>query len=306
MAQTSIEIPVLFTVFNRPDCTQRVFEAIRKAAPLRLFISCDGPRPNHPHDAALVSQVREIVSHVDWECKVATRFLNENLGCRKAMSSAISWFFSEVEEGIILEDDCLPDLSFFPYCRELLERYRDDERIMNISGVNSLVSSAKINDSYYFSGYAHIWGWASWRRAWQKYSPDMPDYLDFIKSGAIADCFPNSAEQKRWKEILDKVFNKEPGFDTWDAQWSYTLFINNALSITPRNNLIENIGCTPGALHTVGNPFANMPAFQAEFPLQHPKFIVKNLQLDRLTFKYDYANPLIRRILRKIARMLKQ
>lgn len=158
MKRTSPETPVLFTVFNRPACTRRVFEAIRRAAPRRLFIACDGPRPERPEEAPLVSQVRGIVAEVDWECEVATLFREENLGCRNAMSSAISWFFSEVEEGIILEDDCLPDPTFFRYCRELLERYRDDERVMNISGVNSLLRGAELGDNYYFSRYPHIWG----------------------------------------------------------------------------------------------------------------------------------------------------
>lgn len=303
MKRTSPETPVLFTVFNRPACTRRVFEAIRRAAPRRLFIACDGPRPERPEEAPLVSQVRGIVAEVDWECEVATLFRKENLGCRNAMSSAISWFFSEVEEGIILEDDCLPDPTFFRYCRELLERYRDDERVMNISGVNSLLRGAELGDSYYFSRYPHIWGWASWRRAWRNYSPDMPDYPDFVQSGALADCFPDPVERKRWREILDKVYRGEPGFNTWDAQWSYAHFKNNALAVTPRNNLVENIGCTPDAMHTAGNPFAELPAVQAEFPLRHPQFPIRNTELDRQTFRHDYANPLWKRIRRRLVNM---
>lgn len=174
MKRTSPETPVLFTVFNRPACTRRVFEAIRRAAPAVFSSPATVPVRNGPEEAPLVSQVRGIVAEVDWKCEVATLFREENLGCRNAMSSAISWFFSEVEEGIILEDDCLPDPSFFRYCGELLERYRDDERVMNISGVNSLLRGAELGDSYYFSRYPHIWGWASWRRAWRNYSPDMP------------------------------------------------------------------------------------------------------------------------------------
>lgn len=298
-----LHTPVLFTIFNRPETTTRVFEAIRAVHPPKLFIAADGPRSDRPGERELTQKTRAVVDVVDWECELQTRFLDANLGCRNAMSSAISWFFTEVKEGIILEDDCLPDPTFFRFCEEMLERYRCDERIMNISGVNSLLHETELESSYYFSRYPHIWGWASWRRAWQNYSPDMPDYPDFAQSGRLADCFPKPAERKRWREILDKVYRGAPGFNTWDAQWSYAHFKNNALSVTPRNNLVENIGCTSDAIHTSDNLFAGIPATPMEFPLRHPQFLLRNVELDRQTFQGDYANPLWKRIRRRLNRM---
>lgn len=303
MSNPLFQTAILLIVFNRPQMGRRVFDRIRAVRPARLFIACDGPRHDHPGEEERIQEARQIVSAVDWKCDVKTRFLKENTGCRSAVPSAISWFFSEAKEGIVFEEDCLPDPTFFQYCRELLKRYRDDERIMNISGVNSLLRGAKLRDSYYFSRYPHIWGWASWRRAWQNYSSDMPDYPDFVESGGLSACFPNPIERKRWKEILDKVYYGAPAFNTWDAQWSYAHFKNNALSVTPRNNLVENIGCTPNAIHTADNPFAGIPATPADFPLQHPPFLLRNTELDRQTFQCDYANPLWKRLRRRLNRM---
>ncbi|MBS1370638.1 MAG: glycosyltransferase family 2 protein [Lentisphaeria bacterium] len=295
--------PVLLILFNRPQMARQVFNRIRAVRPSRLFIACDGPRQDRPGEWERMQEGRRVVSAVDWECDVKTRFLEKNTGCRAAVPSAISWFFSEVEEGIVFEEDCLPDPTFFRYCRELLERYRDDERIMNISGVNSLLRGAELDDSYYFSRYPHIWGWASWRRAWRNYSPEMPDFPDFVNSGALASCFPEPAERKRWREILGKVYRRDPRFNTWDAQWSYAHFKNGALSVTPRNNLVANIGCTPDAMHTADNPFAEIPAVPMEFPLRHPQFPIRNAELDGQTFRYDYANPLWTRIRRRLGDM---
>ena len=187
---------------------------------------------------------------------------------------------------------------------EMLERYRDDKRIMNISGVNSLLSKPKLSESYYFSRYPHIWGWATWRRAWHCYSPQMEDFPDFVRSGALSATFPDRTERKRWTEILEKVYRGDPAFNTWDAQWSYAHFKNHALSITPRHNLVINIGCTPDAMHTADSPFARIPAIPMEFPLCHPNFIVPNMKLDAETFREDYANPFHRRLGRWLARKL--
>jgi len=168
-----LKTPVLFLVFNRPDTTRRVFEAIRAARPARLFLVADGPRERQPDDKEKCERVRYIATDIDWDCEVKTLFRKENLGCKNGVSSAIDWFFSHVDEGIILEDDCLPTESFFWFCEELLRRYRNDSRVMQICGSNFLRGWQRNNDSYYFSGYGPIWGWASWRRAWIYYDVDM-------------------------------------------------------------------------------------------------------------------------------------
>ena len=157
--------PVLFCIFNRPELTARVFESIRARQPHQLFIASDGPRDSNSDDVTKVEAARQIVSRVDWECDVSTRFLSENLGCKHAMSSAISWAFEKTEDLIILEDDCLPHASFFGYCDSLLDRYRNEDSVMMISG-NNFQPSRRSDASYYFSRWTHIWGWATWKRAW--------------------------------------------------------------------------------------------------------------------------------------------
>ncbi len=305
MSNFVLHTPVLFTIFNRPETTFRVFDAIRAARPPKLFIAADGPRADRPGDQELTEKARTVAGAVDWDCELQTRFLNENLGCRIAMSSAISCFFSHVEEGIILEDDCLPDATFFRYCQELLAHFRNDERIMNISGCNMQLGRHPVKESYYFSHYVHIWGWASWRRAWQHYDVDMQDYPEFRASGAPEALFPNRKERKRWLEILDRVHQKSPHFNTWDFQWNYAAFKRNALAVTPNYNLVRNIGCTAESLHTAGNAFAEAGSEEMPFPLIHPEFLYPNQEADRFTFRHDFANPFLRRFERWLARKLR-
>ncbi|MDR0932927.1 MAG: hypothetical protein LBM70_07920 [Victivallales bacterium] len=302
MSDFVLNTPILFTIFNRPDTTSRVFDAIRLARPPKLFIAADGPRPDRPGEAELTEKTREIVHSVDWDCEVQTRFLDTNHGCRVAMSSAIDWFFSQVEEGIILEDDCLPSPSFFRYCQEMLAYFRLDERIINISGCNMQLGRHPVKESYYFSRYVHIWGWASYRRAWQHYRVDMPDYPDFRSGNAPEALFPDPKERKRWLEILDLVYAKSPHFNTWDFQWNYVGFKRNALSVTPNHNLVQNLGCTAESLHTAGNAFADAESEEMPFPLIHPEFLYPHPQADHFTFKHDFANPLSKRVGRYLAR----
>jgi len=300
MDHTLLQTPVLFTVFNRPDTTRQVFEAIRAVRPARLFVASDGPRTDRSGEAATVEAVRAIATRVDWECELKTLFRTENLGCRAAMSSAIDWFFSEVEEGIILEDDCLPDPSFFPYCVELLDRYREDERVMIVSGCNMQLGRHPVADSYYFSRYIHIWGWASWRRAWKHYDVDMKDFPEFQARGVLDSILRTPQEKRRWSEILERVHQRSPHFDTWDFQWNYALFKRNALAVTPNFNLVRNIGCGTGALHTADNSFAEAEAEQMPFPLQHPPFQYPLAEADAFTFRHDYSVSLRKRIANRL------
>ena len=177
----SVNTPVLFLIFNRPETTEIVFSVIRKAEPPRLYVAADGPRPDYPNDAESCEIVRAIATDVNWDCKVKTLFRDQNLGCKLAASKAIDWFFEQELEGIILEDDCLPDQSFFWFCQELLGKYRDDTRIMHIGGTNFQFGKERTKYSYYFSRYAHVWGWASWRRAWKFYDVEMKNWRDCRK-----------------------------------------------------------------------------------------------------------------------------
>jgi hypothetical protein len=281
----SLSTPVAFLIFNRPDLTEIVFEAIRKAKPKKLLVVADGAR--FPEEAEKCEQARAVLKKVDWDCEVLTNFSDQNLGCKQRVSSGLDWVFSEVEEVIILEDDCLPAPSFFSFCQTLLERYRHDERIFMISGDNFQAGQSRTAYSYYFSKYSHIWGWASWRRAWQYYDVDMKTWPEYKKLNLIRSVCEDSYEQKHWIDIFDTVFNGI--VDTWDYQWLYTCWSQNGLSILPDLNLISNIGCGIGATHISGeSPWARLPVSNIE-QIKHPIFIVKNNKADNYTFDFHYG-----------------
>ena len=240
--------PILFLIFNRPDTTKQVFEKIRAIQPTQLFIAADGPRGDKQGESELCQQTREWVLHqIDWDCKITTRFQEQNLGCGKHVSGAITWFFEQIEEGIILEDDCVPDMSFFPYCAELLERYRDNEQIFVIGGSN-FQNKKRGNTSYYFSAYGLIWGWATWRRAWQKYSYTLKDFPDNSIAISLKKYFKTVKEQDYWNTIF-KMMKYNP-IDTWDHQWLFSHWIHNDLHIVPNTHLISNIEFDERETHT--------------------------------------------------------
>ena len=281
--------PVLFLIFNRPDTTEKVFQQIRAARPARLFVSADGPRKNKDGERQRCEEARKIIGMVDWKCELKTRFSDDNLGCRVAVSSAIDWFFDYVEEGIILEDDCLPDSSFFPFCEALLAKYRDDQRIMHIGGTNFQDGRVRGNGSYYFSRITHIWGWATWRRAWEKYDVTVSTFDEFIVNNRIADIFPERRTQKYLLRDFHQVHaNKK---DTWDIQWTYCTMVNNGLAIIPNQNLVSNIGFGIHASHTtLHDPLANRPTGAAG-ALVHPRFVIPNREADLYTFrKYKHLS----------------
>ena len=231
--------PILFIIFNRPDVTRKVFGAIRQAQPMKLFIAADGPRTNTPSDVKLCDEAREIVKNIDWTCDVQVLFRNTNAGCKVAVSSAITWFFNNVEEGIILEDDCLPSESFFPYCEQMLRLYKDDKRIMLISGYNKQNTWRVTKNDYFFSNLGGIWGWATWKRAWSQYDLNMKNLDDFINNHYFEYLLGDSVGKTRKKQILDVRNNK---VDTWDYQWAFARHINSGMAIVPSKNTVKNIG----------------------------------------------------------------
>ncbi len=279
---SSLKTPVLFLIFNRPDVTFRVFEEIRKAEPKQLFIAADGPRENKEGEAERCEQARSILKKIDWNCEVKTMFLDKNLGCRDAVSSAITWFFNNVEEGIILEDDCLPNQNFFTFCQTLLEKYRDNERIMHIGGANFQDGIKRGSSSYYFSVYPGIWGWATWKRAWGKYLINMDDFESFRKNQSIFNLKPIADYNL---EKLSKTFIRE--ISTWDYQWMYSVWKNNGICIIPNLNLISNIGFGVNATHTIEkNSFlAEIPVYDIGI-IKHPeKIIINNTADDYYSWK---------------------
>lgn len=244
ISKSEFKIPILFTIYNRLETTKVVFEAIKKIKPAYLYLASDGPKTDE--ERIKVEKVREyVISNIDWDVTLKTNFYNQNKGCGRAMSSSVDWFFNNVEMGIILEDDCLPNKSFFKYCEVLLNYHKNNMDVWHISGA-VLYKKENYYPSYYYSVYPGMWGWASWSNRWIKYNYDMneidinfADYKYFEKS-SISKTF--------FKKIKKRMENFE--IDTWDYQWIFTIWKNNGICITPNINLISNIGFDDLATHT--------------------------------------------------------
>ncbi len=271
--------PILLLLFNRPDLAEKVFEQIAKARPKKLFIAVDGPRPTVSGEGDLVIANREFAQKVDWPCEVLTLFSEENLGCGRAVRSAISWFFEHVDQGIILEDDCLPNDSFFQFTAEMLERYKHDEQVMMVNGTSYLPESVKSDLSYYFSIFEHVWGWATWRRAWEKYDVTMQN---FPGSPPVRSRLNGLSPLTRY--YMRRNFSKAKNglIDTWDYQWEHSIWDNLGLAIAPVHNLVSNIGFDERATHTstITDGRANRPVRPMPFPLSHPETIEASKRLD--------------------------
>ena len=298
--------PVLFIIFNRPDTTARVFDQIRKAAPPKLYVAADGPRTGVPGEAERCRETRKIIDNVDWPCEVKTLFQEKNLGCRLGAAGAVTWFFSQEPEGIVLEDDCLPEPTFFRYCQENLEKYRDDRRVMMITGDNFKFGEKTGPYSYYFSRYPSLWGWASWRRAWELYDIKMTIWPEIRDNLTLFGIFDNPAEVIFWSRQCQAVY--EGKIDTWDYQWNLANWLNHGITVTPNVNLISNIGFANYASHThdAADKHANMATEAMPFPLSHPPFVARNAVADRETFQANHYVPLLKRVSRKIKTILKK
>lgn len=297
MDDFNLGVPVAFLVFNRPDCTLRVFERIRQARPKKLLVVADGPRPDRSDDREKCNSVRKIIREgLDWQCEVLRNFSEENLGCGKRVFSGLDWVFSQVEEAIILEDDCLPRLTFFRFCQELLEKYRCDSRIGQICGNLRVAEEVQRNTSYFFSKYGPIWGWASWRRAWVKYDFNMASW-PLAKQLHSLDGVITSKLERRWREDLyDQLFKGQ--IETWDFQWGFTKLSQSMLSIIPKVNLVENIGFNSGGAHNAEMCGAANKSHEISFPLIHPTFVLPDAEFDR-EFSSNFSPTLMRRICSK-------
>lgn len=273
-----LETPVLFLVFNRPETTRRVFAQIRRARPPRLYVASDGPRADRDGESAVVQSVREtVLAGVDWPCEVKTLFRDRNLGCKLAVSEAISWFFDQETMGVILEDDCLPSLSFFSYCETLLNVYKDDNRIFIINGYNYRQSWHPEQYDYFFSNFGGCWGWASWRRAWNHYDPEMKDLALFAAQGCFEDLLGRKVGHAR-KIVLQQTCRNHG--DSWAYPWGFARHKNNGLACVPAKSLIANIGFGANATHTRRNRGGNIEAQEISFPLQHNSFMVPDRAYD--------------------------
>ncbi len=264
--------PVVLIIFNRPLLTQKVFEEIKKIKPEQLFIISDGPR--NEDEKYIVINTRKIVDKVDWKCEVFKKYSDINLGCKVSVSLGLNWVFSQVEQAIILEDDCMPDITFFTYCEELLEKYKDNKRIMMISGDNFFEKESK--PSYDFCHHSLIWGWATWRRAWKQYETASASKLELFESKR------NELSQFVSVLRLDAIKKTLEGkIDTWDYLWQYAMLLNRGLCIYPSVNLVKNIGFGSGATHTKYHTFhSSLSQKSIKLPLQHPTKIESNKSYD--------------------------
>jgi hypothetical protein len=284
----NLQTPVAFFIFRRPETTARVFEVIRKARPRRLLIVADGPR--NDDERARCEAARAIVEQVDWDCEVLRNYSDSNLGLRKRMSSGLDWVFEQCAEAIILEDDCLPDITFFRFCQELLEKYRDEPRVMHISG-DCFAPDASQHVSYAFLRFPHVWGWATWSRAWRHYDVDLRDWQTDSGKTAFLERFSTRAQRAYWKNVLQSIVDGK--INTWDFQWSFACIRQNGLSICPALNLVTNIGFGSDATNTVDDTvhLSNLEMKSISFPLRHPAEIAVDAAVDAASIRQFFTHP---------------
>ncbi len=285
---TPISCPVTMIIFNREDNARQVFEQIKKVQPPKLFVIADGPRENKIGEKELCEKTRSIIQDVDWPCEVITNFAEKNMGCKDRISSGLTWVFSQTESSIILEDDCCPSLSFFYYCEEMLEKYKDDERISMVSGNNHTFSNSKtigaVTDSYYFSKHVHIWGWATWARAWNYYDLEVTQWPEFKKQKKLSEFLTKKSYKYFWEAMFDHYYKKR--IPSWDGAWVFAVWLQNGLAIAPSVNLIQNTGISADATHTTTEDiYSRLKAEELDFPLKHPKVIEENRLLDNREMK---------------------
>ena len=305
ISNSSFQTPILFLIFNRPALTSQVFDRIKSIRPKYLFIAADGPRFGKNGETMLCEESREIATRIDWECEVKTLFRETNLGSGKAVSEAITWFFEHVKQGVILEDDCCPSLSFFPFCEDLLNKYEKDLRIWQISGFNAFYRHNYIeHDSYLFSDYGSGWGWATWRTRWLHYDLDYKIYRSFANPKNMKRLYGSEKKIKNEKRKILELESKK--VDTWDYQWGFTRRMNHGLCIIPNRNLIRNIGFGPDSTHTKNRNDIrrNVSTSEIKFPLSHPNYIFMDKIQDQLHMESFGDHSIYNRIKRRIKRMI--
>jgi len=287
MAILPMRSPVAFIIFNRPELTERVFAEIARAQPSKLLVIADGPRPESCDDMKGCAAARAVIERVNWPCEVFKAYSETNMGCARRPATGLRWVFDQVDEAIILEDDCVPHPSFFRYCDELLERYRDDERIMHISGDQFIVQREVLPFSYSFSNYCLSWGWATWRRAFRHYDPEIKLWPTLRETQWLSEILDDKWAVEHWSKIFDLTFSGIEKVNTWDFQWVFACWAQRGLSILPGANLISNIGFGEHATHTKhsGDRRANLNTSDMKFPLKHPPYVLRDLVSDCAIFE---------------------
>jgi hypothetical protein len=277
------DVPVGLIIFRRPQFTERVLQVLALIRPRKLFVIADGPRPDKPGEAEACQATRAVIDRIDWDCDVIKNYSEVNLGCGRRPATGITWLFEQVEEAIILEDDCVPDPSFFRFCEEMLERYRDDERVMHIGGSTYQRENFPVPESYFFSCFNGAWGWATWRRAWKYFDMAVKHWPRLRNTTWLMDILEREDAAAIWAKEFEVACQKQGEVDYWDHQWTFACWSNSGLSVRPKFNLVSNVGCCADATHTLSeaDPRANLPALPMGFPLTHPPMVLPNRELDR-------------------------
>lgn len=304
----NLESSVALFIFKRPDATARVLERILEARPRRLLVVADGPRADRTGERELCLRARALIDQARSVCEVVTNFAEDNLGLRRRISGGLDWVFEQSERAIILEDDCVPEPSFFRFCDELLLRYANNPRVMMVSGNNFRPKRKLFERSYYFSHYAHIWGWATWRRAWKLYDISLSDWPARRNTDWLEKTLDTQAEVLYWRDIFDQVHDGR--ISTWDYQWQYACLANNGLSAVPARHLVTNIGLDAAATNTIGesNPHFQAQVEQLPIPLRHPRAVHRNARADRAEFQTLFGKPgrlvkLLRKVTKRVRRL---
>lgn len=283
---SACDLPVLLLLWRRPETTRRLLEALRPIAPSRLFVACDGPRPQ---DAEAVARTRELVaSMVDWPCTVERRYNDRNAGCRDGVSGALDWFFGQVESGIVLEDDCIPHPDFFRFCAAVLQRHADDDQVWVVTGDNFQRGRQRGDAAYYYSRYPHCWGWASWSRAWRHFDPSLSFWPAWRRSADWRKLLPDRVERAYWSDIFERVFQGRLG-TSWAYPWTACVWYHGGLTATPNVNLVTNIGFGEDATHTVAAVTHGADPTQALGAITHPRRIAIDVEADRFTFEHHFG-----------------
>lgn len=286
-------VPISFHIFNRPETTRKVFKEIKRIKPCQLFITADGPRKHVVSDDDNCKKTRAIIDEIDWECEVFTNFSSVNKGSYQSTSEGITWVFKHVTKAIILEDDCVPHPSFFQFCHQLLNYYENDERIALISGNNFQLAGNKTPYSYYFSRYTHIWGWATWKRTWDKVDLTMQYWPEFRDMKGLNAIFSRKHEQQHWYQLYQAMYEGKKG-PHWDYQLSLSTYMNNSLTVLPNTNLISNIGFGEDAANCKKqSDFHSLTTQAMNFPLHHPPFINRYVDADDFTERNIFSRSII-------------
>ncbi|MBD2676356.1 MULTISPECIES: glycosyltransferase family 2 protein [Nostoc] len=302
-----MKTPVAFIIFKRPDTTEQVFQAIRQAKPPKLFVIADGPRTDRPEEVQKCELTRATIERVDWDCEVLNNYSDINLGCAKRVSSGLDWVFDQVEEAIILEDDCVPNPTFFPFCEELLDKYRYDNRVASISGQNVQFGRKRTNYSYYFSRYNHCWGWATWRRAWQHFDIQMKLWTEIQEGGFLNDILTDRQAVDYWTSMFESVF-ANPASTIWSYQWTFACWVQSSLGIISNVNLISNIGFGLDSTNVTANQkqrYGSLPTEAIDFPIKHPPFIIRDFQADSFTQETLFRQSKLQLLKQRLNKLLK-